>query len=134
AAADAADARMCALDFQGGIGAVFEFIKQVNGYVTEQEPWQVAKAAADAAGGSAARDRLATILYTAADALRATAVLLNPVMPKACAVLWDSLGAPSDLGTLADQRVQEAGRFGVLPAGARVTRSAVLFPRLEDPA
>ena len=37
--------------------------------------------------------RLATILYTAAESLRAVAVLLNPVMPETSQKLWDSLGA-----------------------------------------
>src|SRR5207302_10463227 len=35
AAAATADERVRALDFQGGISAVFDFIKLVNGYLTE---------------------------------------------------------------------------------------------------
>ena len=131
AAAVEADQRVGALDFQGGIGAVFDFIKLVNGYLTEQEPWKVAKTA-DADPAAAAR--LATILYTAAESLRAVAVLLNAVMPKSSAALWESLGAEAPLGPLAEQRVQDAGRWGQLPAGATVTKGAVLFPRLEEPA
>ena len=46
------------------------FVEAVNGYVTEQEPWKVAK-------DDSQRDRLATILYAAADSLRALAVLLR---------------------------------------------------------
>src|SRR6266568_1122248 len=38
ATAATADARIDTLDFQGAIGAVFEFVKLVNGYLTEQEP------------------------------------------------------------------------------------------------
>ncbi|MET7652181.1 methionine--tRNA ligase [Streptomyces sp. NPDC005486] len=115
------------LDFQGGILAVFDFVKQVNGYITEQEPWKVAKD--DSPQGKA---RLATILYTAAESLRAVAVLLNPVMPDTSQKLWDSLGAEAVLGALADQWVQEAGTWGILPAGTTVTKGAVLFPRLEE--
>jgi methionyl-tRNA synthetase len=115
------------LDFQGGILAVFDFVKQVNGYITEQEPWKVAKD--DSPEGKA---RLATILYTAAESLRAVAVLLNPVMPDTSQKLWDSLGAEPSLGALADQKVQEAADWGRLPAGSTVTKGAVLFPRLEE--
>jgi methionyl-tRNA synthetase len=129
AAARTADERICALDFQAGIGAVFDFIKLVNGYLTEQEPWKVAKGSDDAS-----RERLAAILYTAAESLRAVAVLLNPVMPKSSAALWESLGAEAALGSLAAQQVLTAGTWGQLPAGAVVTKGAVLFPRLEDPA
>ena len=92
-----ADERISALDFQAGIGAIFDFIKLVNGYLTEQEPWKVAKGTDEAA-----QARLATILYTAAESLRAVAVLLNPVMPKSSAALWESLGAEASLGALAE--------------------------------
>ena len=115
------------LDFSGGIAAVFDFVKQVNGYLTEQAPWKVAKDDSEEA-----RARLATILYTAAESLRACAVLLNAVMPESSAKLWDSLGAEPHLGPLAGQRVGDVGRWGQLPAGATVTKGSVLFPRLEE--
>ncbi len=115
------------LDFAGGIAAIFDFIKQVNGYLTEQAPWKVAKDTSPEA-----QARLATILYTAAESLRACAVLLNPVMPETSAKLWDSLGAEPSLGALADQRISEAADWGRLPAGSTVTKGAVLFPRLEE--
>ncbi len=78
--------------------------------------------------------RLATILYTAAESLRAVAVLLNPIMPETSRRLWNSLGAEASLGALSGQRVQEAGEWGKLPAGTTVTKGAGLFPRLEEPA
>ncbi|WP_327696123.1 methionine--tRNA ligase [Streptomyces sp. NBC_00459] len=115
------------VDFQGGILAIFDFVKQVNGYITEQEPWKVAKDESPEG-----RSRLATILYTAAESLRAVAVLLNPVMPETSQKLWDSLGADAVLGALADQRVADAATWGRLPAGATITKGAVLFPRLEE--
>lgn len=115
------------LDFSGGIAAVFDFVKQVNGYLTEQAPWKVAKDESPEA-----QARLATILYTAAESLRAVAVLLNPVMPTTSQKLWESLGAEAHLGALADQRVQDAGTWGQLPAGATVTKGEILFPRLEE--
>lgn len=115
------------VDFQGGILAIFDFVKQVNGYITEQEPWKVAKDESPEG-----RARLATILYTAAESLRALAVLLNPVMPDTSQKLWDSLGADAALGALPDQRITDAATWGRLPAGATITKGAVLFPRLEE--
>jgi methionyl-tRNA synthetase len=115
------------LDFAGGIAAVFEFVKQVNGYLTEQEPWKVAKD--ESAEG---RARLATILYTAAEALRATAVLLNPLMPATAEKLWVSLGAEPELGPLAAQTIATVADWGRLPVGATVTKGEILFPRLEE--
>ncbi|MBW8739744.1 MAG: methionine--tRNA ligase [Streptomyces turgidiscabies] len=115
------------VDFQGGILAIFDFVKQVNGYITEQEPWKVAKDESPEG-----RARLATILYTAAESLRALAVLLNPVMPDTSQKLWDSLGADAALGALPDQRTTDTATWGRLPAGATITKGAVLFPRLEE--
>ncbi|MEU7899092.1 methionine--tRNA ligase [Nonomuraea sp. NPDC049152] len=117
------------LDFAGGLGAIFDFVKLVNGYLSEQEPWKVAKDTSEEG-----RARLATILYTAAEALRAVAVLLNPVMPATAEKLWASLGAEEHLGALTAQRVGEAGQWGRLPAGARVVKGEILFPRLESVA
>ncbi|MFG3253891.1 methionine--tRNA ligase [Streptomyces sp. NPDC048172] len=128
AAADADEKIGDQLDFAGGIAAVFDFIKLVNGYLTEQEPWKVAKDKSDEA-----QARLATILYTAAESLRACAVLLNAVMPTTSQKLWDSLGAEASLGALADQPAADVARWGQLPAGSTVTKGAVLFPRLEEP-
>lgn len=109
------------------IEATTEFVARVNLYISEQEPWKVAK-------DETARERLATILYTSAEALRAIAVLYNPIMPRTSAQLWESLGAAASLGELSEQRVQDAGRWGQLPAGAVLTKGAGLFPRLAEEA
>ncbi|HYO34313.1 MAG TPA: methionine--tRNA ligase [Nocardioidaceae bacterium] len=122
----AADDAMGRVAIHEAISATADFVSTVNGYVTEQEPWKVAKDTSPAA-----RARLATILYAAADALRAVAVLHNAVMPRSSAALWESLGA-DQIGPLADQRISDAGRWGQLPAGATVTKGAVLFPRLDE--
>ncbi|MFZ5851249.1 MAG: methionine--tRNA ligase [Actinomycetota bacterium] len=127
AAARTADERMLALDFQGGIEAVMGFVKLVNGYVTDRQPWQLAKDPARA-------EELDRVLYATAEGLRAVAVLLHPVMPGACARLWADLGAAEALGPLADQRVAQAGEWGRLPGGARVRKGEALFPRLPEPA
>jgi methionyl-tRNA synthetase len=122
-----ADAAMCALDFSGGITAVRRFIDAVNLYVTEQEPWVLAK-------DDAQSQRLDTVLYTVCEALRAIATLYHPVMPKAMSSLWEQLGAEPSLGPLVDQRIDQVGDWGQLRAGAIVTKGAILFPRLEEPA
>ncbi|WP_129668383.1 methionine--tRNA ligase [Phytoactinopolyspora endophytica] len=123
AAADA-DAAVDRVAPHEALAAVWTLVEAVNGYITEQQPWAVAK-------DEAQRERLATILCTSAEALRTLAVLLNPAMPKASARLWDALGAAETLGALADQPIAEAGEWGRLSAGTRVTKGDALFPRLE---
>ena len=125
AAVDEAETAIDRIDLQGAILATMGFVRTVNNYVTENEPWKLAK------DESRAGD-LDRVLYATAESLRAVAVLLAPVMPKATAVLWDSLGGTASLGPLAEQRVQDSGRWGQLPGGATVAKSAPLFPRVED--
>jgi len=118
------DTAMCALDFQGGITTIMDFCKQVNGFVTEKEPWVVAK-------DPARKAELDAILYNIAEATRALAVLLYPVMPATCEILWQSLGAEEKLGPIGKQRIDQVATWGQLPAGAKITKTPVLFPRLE---
>ncbi|MEN9324624.1 MAG: hypothetical protein RL414_378 [Actinomycetota bacterium] len=117
-----ADAAMLALDFQGGIGATMDFCKRVNGYVTEKEPWVVAK-------DPSRKDELDAILYNTAESIRALAVLLHPVMPATTETLWTALGAS---GKIADQQISNVAYWGQLKPGSAVTKGAVLFPRLEE--
>jgi len=122
-----ADQAICDLDFQGGILAIMDFCKKVNGYVTEKEPWILAKDPAN-------QLVLEGILYNTAESLRALAVLLHPVMPATCEILWQSLGAESKLGPIAAQKIEHVATWGQLPEGALVTKTPVLFPRLETSA
>jgi methionyl-tRNA synthetase len=120
---DMADASICALDFQSGINAIMDFCKRVNGYVTEKEPWSVAKDATR-------KSELDAILYNTAEALRALAVLLHPIMPATTEALWQSLGA-NVLGEIGSQKISEVARWGQLK-NTRVTKGAILFPRLPE--
>ena len=119
-----ADAAIVKLDFQGGITAVMDFCKKVNGYVTEKEPWILAK-------DDANRGELNEVLYNTAESLRALAVLLHPVMPGTTEILWESLGANSSIGSLGAQVISDVATWGQLPEGTIVTKTPVLFPRLE---
>lgn len=118
------------------ITAVWTLVDATNLYLTEQEPWKVAKlpGETDDHGAGVAGGRLATILVTAAEALRSLAILLNPITPRAAQALWDSLGAQAALGALDDQPVTSAATFDHLVEGAVITKGASLFPRLEQPA
>jgi methionyl-tRNA synthetase len=119
-----ADAAMQALDFQGGINAIMDYCKQVNGFVTIKEPWILAKDPAN-------QQILEDVLYNTAESLRALAVLLHSVMPATTEILWESLGAKATLGEIGAQKISEVATWGQLPQGATVTKTPVLFPRLE---
>lgn len=124
-AASRADARIEAFAIHEAIAEIWTIVDALNGYITEQEPWVLAK-------DDATRDRLATVLATATEGLRALAELLSPVMPVATEKLWRALGAEAALGALRQQPLREAGAWGRLPAGTPQSSLEALFPRIEQ--
>lgn len=126
-AAAAADAAIERFRIDEAISSVWTIVDALNHYITENEPWALAK-------DERRRERLGTVLYTAAEGLRALAVLLSPVMPVATEKLWIALGAADSLGRLQDQPIREAGAWGLLKPGTSVNGLAPLFPRVEQTA
>jgi len=124
-AAASADAAMERFRIDEAIASIWTIVDALNGYITENEPWALAKDPEQAG-------RLGTVLYTAAEGLRALAVLLSPVMPVATEKLWIALGAAESLGRLQDQPLREAGVWGVLRPGTSVNGLSPLFPRVEQ--
>ncbi|MDP3208007.1 MAG: methionine--tRNA ligase [Rhodoglobus sp.] len=116
---DAANAQIDAFAINEALASVWELVDALNGYITEQEPWALAK-------DPATRDQLETVLATTAHGLATLAVLLAPVLPQATARLWSALGRDGDVEAQRIDRAWEA-----------VTGSAVsaletsLFPRIE---
>ena len=120
-----ADKAICALDFQGGINAIMDFCKTVNGYVTAKEPWSVAK-------DPSRKAELDVILYNTAESLRALAILLHPIMPISTQKLWSSLGAEGSLGAIGKQKISDVAKWGQLIPGTKITKGEILFPRLPE--
>jgi methionyl-tRNA synthetase len=107
------------------LASVWTIVDELNGYITIQEPWVLAK------GEAPERQRLATVLYTASEGLRALAVLLSPVIPDATAKLWAALGAN---GSVDEQLIPRAAEWGQLEPGSTVSPLEALFPRIETPS
>ncbi|MFT4210445.1 MAG: methionine--tRNA ligase [Microbacterium sp.] len=124
-AASTADAAIERFRIDEAIAAIWTIVDELNGYITLNEPWALAK-------DDAQRERLGTVLYTAAEGLRALAALLSPVMPVSTERLWIALGAAESLGRLHDQPLRDAGRWGQLRPGTSVNGLAPLFPRVEN--
>jgi methionyl-tRNA synthetase len=52
-------------------------------------------------------------------------------MPATTEILWQSIGAQEVLGDISKQVISGVATWGQLPQGATVTKTPVLFPRLE---
>ena len=70
------------------------------------------------------RDRLGTILYTCAEAVRLTLLYLEPIMPATAARGLEQLGYVRPAG-----RLDELGRWGMIESGAQTVKGEGLFPR-----
>lgn len=117
-ATDSAWAAIQRLQIHEAIASAWTLVDALNGYLTAEEPWALAK-------DPHQRERLETVLATAHHGLGTLAVLLSPVLPKATAKLWSALGAS---GAVADQRIDLAYEW---PVGTRVSALEPLFPRVE---
>ncbi|HZK59930.1 MAG TPA: methionine--tRNA ligase [Cryobacterium sp.] len=117
-ATDDAMAAIGRLAIHEAIGAVWELVDELNGYITSQEPWALAKDPAN-------RERLETVLHTAVRGLGTLAVLLSPVVPQATARLWAALDGT---GEVTDQRIDRAWEW---TGGTHVLPLEALFPRIE---
>jgi methionyl-tRNA synthetase len=123
ASVQGADRAMDDVAIQDALAAIWQLVDELNGYLTEQEPWILAKDEAN-------RERLGTILATALEGVRALAVLLSPFTPKASAKLWSAIGG--SLGDLADQPLLEAASWNQLTPGTIIGELESLFPRVEQ--
>ncbi|PJJ71418.1 methionyl-tRNA synthetase [Diaminobutyricimonas aerilata] len=120
AATEQADAAIDRMAIHDAIAAIWQLVDELNGYITEQEPWALAKDEANA-------ERLDTVLHTAVRGLGTLAVLLSPVMPKATAKLWQAIGGT---GTVQEQPIARAYEW-TADRAVEALESA-LFPRIES--
>jgi methionyl-tRNA synthetase len=107
-------------DFTRGLAEIWRFLGVANKYIDEAAPWAALKAGNPARAGA--------ILYNTLEALRIATILLTPVLPSATQRVWDQLGIAAPLGA---QRLEDARRWGGLPAGTRIRLGPPLFPRIE---
>ena len=107
-----------------GLADVIAAVKACNRYFEETRPWALAKDDGD-------RDRLATVLYQAAEGLRVISGLLLPVMPAKMTAMRQALGIDPDEAE--SPRIDQLEQWGQLVAGAAVADIKPLFPRAEMP-
>jgi methionyl-tRNA synthetase len=102
------------------IAHIWTLVDELNGYITDTAPWQLAKDPEKAA-------ELDAVLATAVHVLGTLAILLSPVMPKATERLWTAIGGD---GVLREQDVRSAFEW---PQTGRVQPlDGTLFPRIEE--
>lgn len=110
--------------FSRALEMAWGLVAAVDKYIVENEPW-----ALDEKKDEGSRTRLATVLYTSAEALRIVTALAHPVMPDATAKIWAQLGLGDikkfDLTTL---------QWGQLHLGTKLGEVQAVFPRADKSA
>jgi methionyl-tRNA synthetase len=96
----------------------------VDKYIAENEPWALGEKQDEES-----RARLATILYTSAEALRIVTALAHPVIPQATAKIWTQLG----LGDIRKVALADL-KWGQIPLGTKVGAVEGVFPRADKSA
>ncbi len=99
-------------------------VSAVDKYIVENEPW-----ALDEKKDEESRARLATVLYTSAEALRIVTALAHPVMPDATAKIWVQMG----LGDIKKFDLTQL-QWGQLPLGTKLGEVQAVFPRADKSA
>lgn len=115
------DACMTDVDFTGAAAAVQKLASRVNLYVEESAPWNLAKSEETA-------DELAAVIYNALEAIRIIALFMAPFMPNTSAEVYKRLGL-GDIFAITD--IEDASKWGQLPAGSTITVGDPLYPRLD---
>ena len=93
------------------IEIILQFVRSINKYIETKAPWKLAKEEPEIAG---------KVLFTAAEALRVSAILLSPIMPNRTQTVLETLGAT------------ESGLdWGGLTSGIEIKLHDPLFPRIN---
>jgi methionyl-tRNA synthetase len=107
--------------FSRALEVAWGLVSTVDKYIVENEPWALGEKQDEES-----RSRLATVLYTSAEALRIVTVLAHPVIPEATAKIWLQLG----LGDIQKFQVSEL-TWGQLHLGTKLGKVEPVFPRAD---
>jgi len=101
------------------LGVIWNVIADANRYFAGQEPWALKKTDPE---------RMNTVLYVTAEAVRQAAILAQPFMPDSMEKMLGLLAVPEDARTF--NHLGDAGR---LKAGTELPQPSGVFPRYVDP-
>ena len=110
--------------FSRALEAAWALVAAVDKYIVENEPWALGEKRDEES-----RSRLATVLYTAAEALRIATALAYPVIPDATAKIWVQMG----LGDIKKLALSDLG-WGQLRLATKLGDIQPVFPRADKTA
>jgi len=109
------------LELNIALETVWQMIRKTNKYIDQTEPWILSR-------DQTKKERLSTVLYNLAEAIRLSAIFIYPFMPMKTQEIWKQLGLKN---RLEDYRWEKDFQWGNLPSGIKVKLEKIIFPRLE---
>jgi methionyl-tRNA synthetase len=110
--------------FSRALETAWGLVAAVDKYIVENEPWALGEKKDEESLA-----RLATVLYTSAEALRIVTALAHPVIPDATAKIWAQLG----IGDIKKFPLAEI-KWGQLKLGTKLGKVEPVFPRADKTA
>jgi methionyl-tRNA synthetase len=110
--------------FSRALETAWGLVSAVDKYIVENEPWSLGDKQDEES-----RSRLATVLYTSAEALRIVTALAHPVIPDATAKIWSQMGL-GDIKKFDLTKLQ----WGQLQLGTKLGEVQAVFPRADKSA
>ena len=107
------------MQFSSALTELWALISRTNKYIDETAPWVLAKDEAN-------RARLAAVMYNLCEAIRIISILVSPFLPHTAPKIQAQLGAPAAVLSW-----EQAGEWGLLPAGFSVQKGEIIFPRID---
>ena len=108
------------LQFSNALSEIWRAVSRTNKYIDETCPWILAK-------DESKKSRLAAVMYHLLESLRIVGIMLQPFMTETPAAMYRQLGL--DCSWL--ERWDDAKKWGLYPAEAKVVPGAPIFPRIE---
>jgi len=106
--------RIETLRINDAIEEILQFIRAINRYMENTEPWKLVKSD---------RKRAGTVLYTAIESLRLGLQLLHPIMPSRTERILSMIGV--------NEPDLQNRSWGILQSGSELGEFEVPFPRIE---
>jgi methionyl-tRNA synthetase len=112
------------VEFHHALANIWELVASADRHVNENKPWELAK--------KNEKDRINTILWELASAIRVVATALFPFMPSTAEKIWSDMGFEI-FGDLAEQGAASLkSPWGNIDKKITAKKANGLFPRIEE--
>ncbi len=112
------------IEFHRALIEIWKLVSRTNVFIEQMAPWKLAKKQKE-------KEKLDTVLYTAAEALRFTALYLKPFMPDTAENIFRQLGLTPIPQDALKYGASSLSWGGNLPIGNPICKDKPLFPRIE---